>query len=542
MMKKLFLLFLCCISFVSVLKAQQAENFVFHLDKIQVKQKYTLDSLHTTTQLKAKIVQEFRLEGFVGIRLVDSVYRKETHHFYYEADKQFKKVDLVNIDQPKKVKRNGSFEKTQGEILKKLSQLENNGFPFASVLFLEQEEKDDVLSLQYKIDSGNFYSIDKIIVKSDDKIHLKTLLNVIGLKEGAPYDHAKIKAIPDVLSASKMFGLVQNIQLVYRENSAELYLFLKKLNASSADGYVGFQQDQITNKLVLNGYLNLELKNAFNRAELLDLHWKSNPDKTQNFHGQFSYPYFFNTPLGAGARLEIRKQDSTFLRTDITLNLSYTHPFAQIRLFNQIESSSTLRETAPVEFRNYNKNTIGASIQLRPPKLDFASWYHPSLFLTGGFFNYRDDTIADNKQSISNQKYAIEYAHKLDFLKFFHLNNSLRFEGLSSSINLSRNELVYFGGLNSLRGFYELELSGNNVWSLRNEFEFKPVELFSIFLLYDYGNFKSNGAHYTNSTGLGFAFQAANTSLQIIVANGVQDNNPLDFTNTKIHLGFKSVF
>lgn len=522
--------------------SQKTESFVFHLDKIQIKEKQRIDSIYSWNKLVQDVKDRFKLSGYIGIELTDSSSKKGVNHYYFKAERHFKKTILTEDNKPNKAKGSKTIEQTQDIVLQQLKDLENNGFPFAQLKFIHQKESDEKLFLTYRIDSGEYYTIDKIVVKSEDKIHLKTFLNLINLREGEVYNHSKIENINDILSASKMFGLKQGIQLIYRENKAEIYFFIKKLSASSADGYVGFQQDQITNRLALNGYLNLGLKNAFNRAENLDLHWKSNPDKTQNFHGKFEYPYFFNTPIGAGAQLAIRKQDSTFLRTDISLNLSYTHPFAKVTLFNQIEASSTLRESAPIEYRNYNKNTIGSSISITPPEFNAVNWFHPSLFLSGGFFNYRDDTISDNKQNILNKKYRLEYRHKIDLFKYFYLNNKIRFEGLTSSIGLSRNELLYFGGLNSLRGFYELELNGNDAWMIMNELEFKPVELFSIFILYDYGNFKSNGTRYTNSGGVGFSFKAANTQLQIIVANGVLDDNPLDFTNTKIHLGFKSVF
>ena len=102
--------------------------------------------------------------------------------------------------------------------------------------------------------------------------------------------------------------------------------------------------------------------------------------------------------------------------------------------------------------------------------------------------------------------------------------------------------MIYFGGLQSARGFYELELFGNETVIIRNEIEFKPVDLLSMFLLYDYSKFDYNGRHQTNSVGFGFGLNTKGTVLQIIVANGVLDQNSLDFSNTKIHLGFKSTF
>jgi outer membrane protein assembly factor BamA len=541
MRKISLILILCALPFVG--QAQKANSLYFHLDKITVKKKVIKDSTFNYQRYFDKIVADFMFQGYTGVELKDSLTKSNGDHYYFSYTNKFSKINYINANSKKEnIKRTADFVGLSRGINEEIKHLENKGFPFAQINIIKQTETKKDLTLTFEIDSGNFYSINEIIIKSEDNFHKKTILNLIGLNEGDVYSESKIANIPLLLSASKLYDLAQPVQLLFKEQTADVYIFLKKKKSSSADGYVGFQQDQITNKLTLNGYINLQLYNAFNRAEIIDMHWKSNPDKTQNFHALIEYPYLFNTPLGVGAKLELRKQDSTFLRSDITLNLSYNHPIAKFTVFDQIESSTTLRESAPAIYRNYAKNTIGATAWLKPPNINALPFYHPELYLLGGFYNYRQDTIDDNKQKISNSKYQIRYAHKIDFLKFFHLNNSIQFEGLTSNIDLSRNELVYFGGLNSIRGFYELELSGNNIWSLRNEIEFKPVDLISILALYDYSTYEYQGRHHTNSFGFGFGLNANGTTLQIIIANGVLDQNPVDFSNTKIHLGFKSVF
>ena len=174
-----------------------------------------------------------------------------------------------------------------------------------------------------------------------------------------------------------------------------------------------------------------------------------------------------------------------------------------------------------------------------PEKLN---WYHPYIELTAGIFNYRSDTIDDNKQKIENNKYGAAYGQTIDFLKYFHLNNRLSYQGLSSSIDLSRNEMIFYGGLYSVRGFYELELFGNDVWILNNEIEFTPIKLLSLKVLYDYSISDYEGKNYTNSFGFGFGLTGASSRLDIIIANGILNDNPLDFSDSRIHIGFKSNF
>lgn len=107
---------------------------------------------------------------------------------------------------------------------------------------------------------------------------------------------------------------------------------------------------------------------------------------------------------------------------------------------------------------------------------------------------------------------------------------------------MSRNELIYFGGLKSLRGFYELELNGNNVFIVQNEIEYQPLPILSFKVLYDYSTYSYLGQNYTNSFGFGFGLLSENSKLEIIVANGTVNNSGFALSNTKIHIGFSSHF
>lgn len=522
----------------------QKSTVYFHLDKITIKEKVIKDSTNFK-RYESKAIEQFRLNGYVGIEFLDSVQKNNGTHYNYDYSSKYKNITIrtkVGTKQKTKSSKNKDFISTLQAVDKEITHLENNGYPFARIEFTGQDGNDERLILDYKVDSGDFFIIDKIHIKSQQKFHEKTILNLISLQLGDKYNEEKISSIGDLLSASKLYSLSRSVEVLFRAGKAEVYIYLKKERSSTADGYIGFQQDQLTSKLVLNGFINLQLNNSLHRGEQVEMNWKSNPDKTQNLRSLLAYPFLFNTPLGMGAQLDLRKQDSTFLRTDITFNLSYYHPYFRFSLFDQLESSSTLRATAPSIYRNYRKNTLGASAQFSAPAINSIPFYHPDLFLLGGFYNYRDDTIDDNKQKVTNSKYQLRYSHTIDFFKYFHLNNSVQFQGLTSNISLSRNELIYFGGLRSVRGFYELELSGNDIWTFLNEIEFRPVDLISIFLLYDRSAYQNNGAHFTNSVGLGFALNSKSNSLEIIVANGVLDNNPLDMANTKIHIGFKSTF
>ncbi len=522
--------------------AQDERAVFYHVASINLKFPVEKDSAQHVKNQTAAMVQ-FKLNGFLGIEPLDTIIKKNSIHYYFDYQTQFEKVILIQDGQKKRsISIQKNLQLGAKELNDQLVNLENSGFPFAQIWILDQVEKVNRLELTYKIDSGAYFVIDKIHLKSQADFHEKTMLNLIGLKPGEAYNEGKIRSISTIFSTADDYFSPRAPEVVFREGKAELYVYFEKKKSSNADGFIGFQQDQITNQLALNGYLNLALKNALNRSETIHLNWKNNPDKTQNLKTILEYPYLFASPFGIGATVDLQKQDTSFVRSDITAELTYRNPTFKISLFNQIEASNTLSSLPIPGFRDFSKNTIGMSVNYRPFLDENFAFYHPIISISGGVFNYRSDTLDDNTRKIANRKYMVKYEHKIDFLRFFHLNNSIQYQGLTSSVGLARNEFIYFGGLQSVRGFYELELAGKENWILRNEIEFQPVSLMSLKLIYDYSNFYNETHNYTHSIGFGFALINLDSQLEIIVANGKLNDNPFNLSATKVHIGFRSNF
>lgn len=522
----------------------QTVTCYFHVDKLTIKDKVVLDSTFAKRS-KEKAISEFVLMGYTGLSLTDSLVKSSTRHYYFSYSGKFKKVLLENVaDTSKKNKpeRVNDFTAALNILDEQLTMLENNGYPFAQISIRSQKESADEIQFQYELDSGQFVLLDKITIKSKAKFDERTIQNIIDLRPGDVYNESKIASAADLINASGLYKMVQSVQIIFREGKAEMFLIIEKENSSDADGFVGFQQDKLTQKLALNGFINLSLINAFNRSEELVINWKNNPNKTQNLNVRFEYPYILKTPVGAGVRLNLQKQDSTFVRADAQFDLNFLQPYYRFGVFYLLESSSSLISTANINFRDYKKNTGGLTVRFNPVFRNSLKFYHPVISAQGGFFAYKADSVDQYSNDGRNTKYAIRYEHVIDFLKYFHLNNSIRYEGLTANSPLSRNELVYFGGLRSMRGFYELELNGNDVIIINNEIEFAPVDAISFKLLYDYSSYQNNGWNFAQAAGFGFTFSTGNIKLELILANGWENTSTPVISNTKIHLGFKSSF
>jgi hemolysin activation/secretion protein len=285
----------------------------------------------------------------------------------------------------------------------------------------------------------------------------------------------------------------------------------------------------------------LNLTNTLNRGEFLNLNWKSNPDKTQNLKFNFAYPYIFNTPIGVETDLNLHKQDTSFVKSLANFGINFQQPFYQVGIFNQIEKSSILTNNTTYQIRNFSKNTTGLKLMFRPQFTGKLSLYQPKISTKFGLFNYKSDSISSIANT-TNLSYLVQLEQKINFFKYFSFTNTSGIQGMNSSYVLSRNELIYFGGLKSVRGFYELELVGNHLFTTLNEIEYQPLSILSFKLLYDYSSFENNGKFHSNSFGFGFGLLNKNSVLEIIIANGVINSSNVDFANTKIHIGFSSSF
>ncbi|MDX1350957.1 MAG: hypothetical protein R3279_11945, partial [Putridiphycobacter sp.] len=271
----------------------------FHLDKTVFKQSITAKKSIEIAEQNA--IGYFKLNGHVGISITDSTLKKNAWHYYYASEKQYKKVVVKADDETYTTE----LYDTPKAINNLLVELENTGFPFAKINISAQIEIDDQLEISCEIDSGQYMTIGKIIINSPDKFHQNTIENIIFISSGDPYNEAKVNAIASILAQENYYELIRAPELLFRENTVDLYLTLKKKNASIADGFIGFQQNPETFRLQLNGNVSLGLKNGLNRGEILDFKWRSNPDKSQNLDLEFAYPFIANLPIGITGNMTI---------------------------------------------------------------------------------------------------------------------------------------------------------------------------------------------------------------------------------------------
>ena len=113
------------------------------------------------------------------------------------------------------------------------------------------------------------------------------------------------------------------------------------------------------------------------------------------------------------------------------------------------------------------------------------------------------------------------------------------------SKNYIINELSRFGGINSIRGFNENSLQGNNFSSLLTEYRYVLAPTIYLHSIMDYAHLQDKTTNTKeNLLGLGFGFGllSKNGLFNIVYANGSTNNQAIKLSNSIIHISFKASF
>jgi len=514
----------------------------------------------------ANLSQKMVADGYL-LFSYDSIIKKDSIvNCYVSCGDRFNNVHL-QIDKAQKKRllnetsiRNKELEKLlfrPADINRLLIQIRdsylNSGYPFVDVK-LEKITLDRKNNLKANlfVEKGNSYMWSTLHIKGDSSISIKFLTELLGLKKGQLYNESRLKKISKELDQLLFIKEIKPHDLLFTPEGVEVFLFLKSKKASSANGMVGLQPNTASNTYRLAGELKLKLSNVLKRGEKMELHWKGLRPQTQSLFVSASVPFLFNTSFGVGGETILYKQDSSFLELKSSANVQYFigRGFYIKGLYKFYNNRSFLSKPSDSkEYLNIRSNSYGMS--LFKQKLDYLP--NPSkgfLFSTELSFGnrktlfYEDSLLKEKKSLTTRSKFCFEF--------YYPIFNRHIFHGLFSgeqlyANDLFNNELVRFGGLNSLRGFNEEELFASANVSVLFEYRFLVDKNSNAFVFY-------NQAWYENSTtssyyndypfgfGLGYSFGSKLGVFSVIYALGSQLNNPIELRNGKLHVGYVSYF
>lgn len=432
-----------------------------------------------------------------------------------------------------------------------LSTYLDNGYPFASVQLQKATIEDNILNAEIIILRGPYYSWTKVHVRGDSSISEKYVSNLLGIKIGDSYTESNRAKIAKRINQVQFLKEIKPSEILFTKEGAELYIYLESIPISSFNGIVGFQPDPITKKIAFTGELNLRLLDVLHRGELLDVKWQSIQAQTQSLDAHINYPFLFNTPFGIDGTFDLYKRDTSFLELKSTIGVQYfLKRGSYIKAYYQNNNSSVLsggtNNPSFSKLGNIKSNSYGLAFTSN--NVDYipnpTRGYNIIIEANTGLRKSQvNDTTIEVKSVIYQAKLKIDYFIPLHKRHVLRLSNFTEFY---SADEIFENEVYRYGGLSNQRGFNEDELYATTKSTSTIEYRFLLDKNSYVFAFYDQSWYENNSNSYYNDSpfgfGLGFAFSTNFGVFSISYALGKQLNNPILFSNSKVHFGYNVYF
>jgi hypothetical protein len=424
------------------------------------------------------------------------------------------------------------------------SKISAKGLPF-SKLYLSNIKIKDSSNLESELiieSSKQKRTINNIIIKGYEKFPKSYLKHYLKIKPKQVFDLKRIRNKTEQLNNLNFANEVKSPEVLFSKDSTSLYLYLEKAKSNAFDGFLGFGTNEKTNRLEFDGYLNLNLTNNLNYGESFRLLYKSDENDQKTFETNISLPYLFKSPIGIDLLLRIFKRDSSFTTINQSVKLHY-----QINSKHKVyagiistESNNLLKENFSLTINDYNTKYYTFAYQfLKPQSSNLLFPVNSKLYFITNFGN-RKTTNKSEKQS----------QFTINAFKIFNLNPNNSFYLRINGSNLIsptyfENELIRFGGINSIRGFEENSLFSSLYGLINTEYRFQLNKSIYVHSIIDAAYFENkiiNTKEKLFGYGFGFGILTKAGLFKFNYANGKTENNRFKLSNSKIHLSLTTSF
>jgi hypothetical protein len=433
------------------------------------------------------------------------------------------------------------FSETEAFMNNAMQRLENAGYSLATLRLTNFRKADRSLYADLELQSGAQRQLNDIVINGYDKFPEGHKRNIKRLYKDKTFNQENLAKIHADFQKFRFVTQPKYPEILFSQDTTKVYVYLEKAKPNRFDGFIGFANDEETQKLTFTGYLDLLLVNVMNAGEELTLYWKSDGKEQKTFNVGVDVPYIFKSPFGIKAALNIFKQDSTFQNTRTSLDVGYFFDYnTRLYVGYQATESSDIQNTNNFSISDFN-NTFYTT------NFEYAA-FRPEDIL------FPQQTIASVRAGIgsreSNQTMNNQFFTTVNLSHNFYLNQKNVVNIRSQNHYLQSdtyivNELFRFGGINSIRGFNENSLQANMFTSILTEYRFVPAPNIYIHSIIDYGYFRDESSKNGGGLlglGIGFGLLTNNGLLNLVYANGSTDDQSIKLSNSIVHISFKTTF
>ncbi|HSB93403.1 MAG TPA: BamA/TamA family outer membrane protein [Flavitalea sp.] len=476
--------------------------------------------------------------------------------------------------------RGRKFDMERLEIEKQqlLGFLENNGYPFArveldSVFFAGSE-----LTGKLKVTRGPLYKIDSVRNLGNARISSDYLQRYLGIPPGSVYKKQKLEAVSRRLSELPFLSEKQPWNMTLLGTGSVLNLYVEPKKSSQVNVLIGLlpsNQQLESNKLLVTGEANINLKNALGSGETIGLNWQQLQVKSPRLNLVYQHPYLFKSPVGLAFNFDLFKKDSSFVNINLMLGAQYSIDASQNgSVFIQSISSNLLtidtmqvkqtRQLPPQADINSINLGFSYDIWTTDYRLNPRKGNEFSVTTSAGTKNVKKNAVIMGLVDESDPDFDFSTLYDTVKLKSYqfrikaigsHYFPLARVSTLKASVNagwfgsenIFRNELFQIGGYKLLRGFDEESIYASAYAVGTAEYRYLMARNSFLFVFSDAG-WVDNKMAKTSTAGVyiglggGMAFETKAGIFNISYAVGKRDDTNFNLRQSKIHLGYVNYF
>ncbi len=527
-------------------------NSIKFLKKKSFKKTFT-DSLTLLSELE-KIKSKLFQKGYISASFDSIIYDSSEVKAYLFTGKKYtvqqinnqgialKLTNKLNFNE-KKISKNNINPNELFEVYEKIIRYyENNGYPFASINPKNVKFSNGKISLDIELKKNKKIKINKVIIKGEAKISNTFIKRYLSIFEDDIYNESTISEINNKLNNLSFVSQIRKPEIDFYSNKADVYIYLKSKKANKFDAVIGFIPDKENDyKLSFTGNINLLLINNLKKGEEIFLNWNRTKKLSQKLNVGTNIPYLLKSPFGTNFKFNLDKKDTTYMTVAGNLGINYSFKNNDKIIAYVKNASSYILSAKNIDTTIYKDvKTLSFGMAYQTQNLNYI--YNPSR----GYYFLTD--IANGNRSFNNLKTKhLELNINFDFYfpiyrKFVYKLSSQN-KYLISKEGFFQNELYKVGGFNSIRGFDEDAFFTKSFSVLTNEIRFLYERKSNVYIFSDIArieSLKDNLLLYGFGFGTNFSTKAGIFSISY--ALGKIENNPIQISNSKIHLGYVNRF
>ena len=452
-----------------------------------------------------------------------------------EFDENIVKI-LNKYTEDGKLIRFKQIESVTNEITEILSE---GGYPFGKVGFINYElVNPSTIKLEMEIQYGSKRNIDKVIVKGYENFPKNFIKNIFKPGKSNSLDVDKALSLANKIDKTGFARNIKDPEILFTKDSSSLYLYIDKIRRNIFDGFLSFDTDENSGRINIEGYAKINLINTFNGGEKINFDFRSQKNQDRSLNSDVYIPYVFGSPLNLKYGLNLIQKDSSYTSNENLIDIDMI--FGNIRSGLGLQTNKSTSEEAIENVENFKSKLINVFSEYII--LDNSDQLIPELFKIS--LRYGSGLKEQSGEKTNFSKYSVELHRKFNLSSKFKLQSSITRRKINSK-NLVNNELLRFGGYNSIRGYDENSIFTDGYTLLKTSLNYYLNDTIYIYTIFDLANYSNEILDLDEdiySGGLGFSSRTENGIISISYSKGNSWGNSFNLKNAKINVIFITFF